>query len=192
MAARIGIMVGSLRAGSFNQALGDCLVATLTVLGAAIWRPDAALFSLPLYHGDLEAGDFPQAARELKAGLKACDAIVFVSPEYNGSVSPLLKNAIDWASRPTDGEGMLDLVAFRGKPAALCSASIGPYGGVRACAHLRGIAQALQMLVLPEELRIGVAHGAFDDEGELREAMANTQLDLITRRLIDVTVRLCR
>ena len=190
MAVRIGILVGSVRAGSFNQALANHVATVLGAKGADVWWPDAAAIDLPIYHGDRERDDFPVAAEALKRGLAACSGLVLVSPEYNGSTSPLLKNLIDWASRPTGGEGPLAMAAFRGKPVALASASVGPYGGVRALGHLRQIVQALQMIALPEEIRVPVAATAFDADGALSNELALAQIDLVTARLIDLAGRL--
>jgi NAD(P)H-dependent FMN reductase len=190
LALRIGIIVGSVRAGSHNQALARLIAAALESRGAQVWQPDAAALDLPLYHGDRERDDFPAAAEALKRGLAACAGLVLVSPEYNGSTSPLLKNVIDWASRSTGEEPPLAMTAFRGKPIALASASIGPYGGVRALGHLRQITQALQAIALPEEIRVATAASAFDTFGGLSDLVATAQLDMVVGRLLDLAGRL--
>jgi NAD(P)H-dependent FMN reductase len=190
LAVRIGIIVGSVRSGSHNQALADCIASALQVGGAEVWRPDAAALDLPIYHGDRERDDFPPAAEALKRDLAACAGLVLVSPEYNGSTSPLMKNVIDWTSRSTGDEPPLAMRAFRGKPLALASASIGPYGGVRALGHLRQIVQALQAIALPEEIRVPVASTAFEADGRLANPMAATQLELVVDRLLHLAGRL--
>ncbi|HEX7848327.1 MAG TPA: NADPH-dependent FMN reductase [Sphingomonas sp.] len=190
MAIRIGIIVGSVRSGSHNQALADCIASALRARHAELWRPDAAALDLPIYHGDRERDDFPPAAKVLKHELAACAGLVLVSPEYNGSTSPLMKNVIDWTSRSTGDEPPLAMSAFRGKPLALASASIGPYGGVRALGHLRQIVQALQAIALPEEIRVPVASTAFEADGRLANPTAAAQLELVVDRLLDLAGRL--
>ncbi len=125
----IGVFVGSLRKDSFNRRLA-------TALGK-LAPPEAAfefvqIDGLPLYNQDFDA-DYPPACRRLKQTIAACDALLFVTPEYNRSIPGVLKNAIDIASRPY-GES-----AFAGKPAAVCGASIGAIGTSLAQQHLRNI-----------------------------------------------------
>src|SRR3546814_6336846 len=97
--------------------------------------------------------------------------LLFVSPEYNGSLPPLLKNAIDWASRPTGDESLVALTAYRGKAAAIMSASISPFGGLRGLMHLRQILSTIQMLVIPEQVVVPAAHAAFAEDGSLKEPL---------------------
>lgn len=192
MAATIALLVGSLRTGSYNQKLADVAEKIVRARGHRVWRPNHDAYQMPIYHGDLEQSDFPPPGLALKSGIAVCDAILFVAPEYNGSVSPLLKNVIDWTSRSTDGEPPLALTAYRGKAAGLLSASIGPTGGVRALGHLRQICQALQMIVVPQEVRVGNAAAAFTPEGALADAGAATQLDLLLNSFLSLTERLAR
>src|SRR3546814_5432594 len=97
--------------------------------------------------------------------------LLFVSPEYNGSLPPLLKNAIDWASRPTGDEGLVALTAYRGKAAAVMSASISPFGGLRGLMHLRQILSTIQMLVIPEQVVVPAAHRSEEHTSELQSLM---------------------
>ncbi|RVT94202.1 NADPH-dependent FMN reductase [Sphingomonas crocodyli] len=190
MAITIGLLVGSARAGSYNQLLADRIAAALTAGGATVWTPDGSAIDLPIFHADREREGFPEAAETLKRGLAACQGLVLISPEYNGSVSPLIKNLIDWASRSTLGEPPLTLAAFKGKPVLLASASIGPFAGVRAIGHLREIAQAIQLIALPEEIRVGAATTAFDTDGNLTNPATAGQIDAVAARLIDIAGRL--
>src|SRR5690606_18551372 len=137
--------------GSFNRALARLAAARLAAHGAEVVEVDLATFDLPLYSAALEAEAFPPDALRLKQLFAAQDGLLFVSPEYNGSVPPLLKNAIDWASRPTGDEGLVALTAYRGKATAVMAASISPFGGLRALAHLRQILSTVQTLVIPEQ-----------------------------------------
>ena len=182
----IAVIVGSTREGSFNKALGELAVNSLAAHGANVVRVDLAAFDLPLYSAALEAGDFPADALRLKMLLAEQDGLLFVSPEYNGSLPPLLKNAIDWASRPTGDEGLVALTAYRGKAAAIMSASTSPFGGLRGLMHLRQILSTIQMLVIPEQVVVPAAHAAFAEDGSLKEALPASLVDMTAARLVAV------
>lgn len=184
--AKIAVIVGSTREGSFNRALGSLAIKALEAQGAIVADVDLATFDLPLYSAALEAEAFPADAQRLKQLFAAQDGLLFVSPEYNGSVSPLLKNAIDWASRPTGEESLVALSAYRGKAAAIMSASISPFGGLRGLMHLRQILATIQMLVIPEQVLVPNAHAAFDEDGALKEALPATLIGLTAARLVKV------
>ena len=189
---RIAIIVGSTREGSFNRALGAAAARALGAQGAEVTTVDLAEYDLPLYSAALEANAFPADARRLKQLLAAQDGLLVVTPEYNGSIPPLLKNAIDWASRPTDGEPMLALSAYRGKVAAVMSASLSPFGGMRAVTHLRQILGTLQMLVVPEQVQLPAAHMAFDEQGALKDAMVAGLVDMTAASLVRVAAALAQ
>ncbi|KTD99926.1 hypothetical protein ATE68_05835 [Sphingopyxis sp. H038] len=182
----IAVIVGSTREGSFNRALGEVAAASLEAQGASVTRVDLAAFDLPLYSAAREANDFPSDALKLKALFTAQDGLLFVSPEYNGSLTPLLKNAIDWASRPTGDESMVALTAYRGKVAAIMSASISPFGGLRGLMHLRQILSTIQMLVIPEQVLVPNAHAAFAEDGSLKEPLPASLVEMTAGRLIAV------
>jgi|SRR3546814_499856 len=184
--AKIAVVVGSTREGSFNRMLGKLAIRALQAQGAAVTDVDLADFDLPLYSAAIEAGAFPADAQRLKEIFAAQDGLLFVSPEYNGSVSPLLKNAIDWASRPTGGESLVALSAYRGKASAIMAASISPFGGLRGLIHLRQILSTIQTLVIPEQVLIPNAHAAFDEDGHLKEALPASLVDLTAARLVAV------
>jgi NAD(P)H-dependent FMN reductase len=182
----IAVIAGSTRAGSFNRALGELAAVSLESQGANVTRVDLAAFDLPLYSSALEANAFPPDALKLKALFAAQDGLLFVSPEYNGSLSPLLKNAIDWASRPTGDESLVALTGYRGKAAAIMSASISPFGGLRGLMHLRQILSTIQMLVIPEQVVVPNAHAAFAEDGSLKEALPASLVEMTAGRLIAV------
>ena len=184
--AKIAVVVGSSREGSYNRALGDLAVKALTQSGARVTDIDLASLDLPIYSGHLEATAFPAAARDLKATFNAQDGFLFVSPEYNGSVTPLLKNAIDWASRPGEGKSPIALSAFRGKASAMMAASIGPFGGLRSLLHLRQILSTVQTVAIPDQLLVPMADSAFDDDGQLRVPLQATLVETIAQRLVTV------
>ncbi len=182
----IAVIVGSTREGSYNRALGELAAASLEAQGATVTRVDLAAFDLPLYSAALETNTFPSDALKLKTLFAAQDGLLFVSPEYNGSLSPLLKNAIDWASRPTGDEGLVALTAYRGKAAAIMSASISPFGGLRGLMHLRQILSTIQMLVIPEQVVVPNAHAAFAEDGSLKEPLPASLVDMTAARLVAV------
>jgi NAD(P)H-dependent FMN reductase len=121
---------------------------------------------MPLYDGDLEVeSGMPAPAKALKELARASNGFVFASPEYNGSYPAILKNAIDWISRPEPGERHLEV--FAGKPAAILSASPGPGGGRRVLRQLRQLLEMMRVAVIPQELAIPRASEAFDSAGQL-------------------------
>lgn len=183
---RIAVVVGSVREGSFNRALGKLAIEALEAQGAVVTDVDLAGFDLPLYSAALEADNFPADAGRLKTLFAAQDGLLFVSPEYNGSVSPLLKNAIDWASRPTGEESLVALSAYRGKASAVMSASISPFGGLRGLMHLRQILSTIQTIVIPEQVLIPNAHAAFDETAKLKDALPASLVDMTASRLVAV------
>ncbi|MBO9694659.1 MAG: NAD(P)H-dependent oxidoreductase [Sphingopyxis sp.] len=182
----IAVIVGSTREGSYNRALGELAASSLEAQGAGVTRVDLAAFDLPLYSSALEADAFPPDAQQLKMLLAAQDGLLFVSPEYNGSLPPLLKNAIDWASRPTGDEGLVALSAYRGKAAAIMSASISPFGGLRGLMHLRQILSTIQMIVIPEQVVVPNAHVAFAGDGSLKEPLPASLVEMTAGRLVAV------
>lgn len=192
MAVSVAIVVGSAREGSFNAMLARLAAERMGAQGAAVTTIDLAALALPLYCEDREHGAYPPAAGTLKQQLATSDAVLFVTPEHNGAPSALLKNAIDWASRPTGGEGPLALTAFRGGTAAIMAASTGPFGGLRALAQLRQILGTVQMMVIPEQVALPFADRAFDAEGQLVDPLAGTILDAVLTRLLDTADRLRR
>ena len=182
-AVRILVLAGSGRDGSFNQRLADAAAAFASAQGADVKSIRLEEFDLPVYSHRLETTEFPENARRLRALFVQHDAVLMASPEYNGSISSLLKNAIDWVSRPTDGEGPLALSAFRGKVAGILSASPGPYGGLRGLMHLRQILGTVQMLVVPEQAAVPFADRAFDGDA-LVDPVTLQVLPLLVQRVI--------
>jgi len=163
---RILAFAGSARKDSFNVKLVHIAAAGARAAGAEVTVLDLNDFPMPLFNQDLEATDGPppQASR-LKEIMRAHGGLLIASPEYNSSISPLLKNTIDWVSRPADGEQML--AAYQGKVAGLMSASPGRLGGLRGLVHLRSILSNIGVLVIPDQVAVGEAGAAFDDSGDL-------------------------
>jgi NAD(P)H-dependent FMN reductase len=127
-------------------------------------------YPIPLFNQDEEAANGqPESVRELKALFVEHDALLLASPEYNGLITPLFKNTLDWLSRKAGDEP--SMVAYRGKTAALLAASFGRFGGLRGLVHARALLTNLGVLTVSQQAAIGNAGEAFDDAGQLaREA----------------------
>ncbi len=166
---KILAFAGSMREESFNKKLIKIAVAGARKAGAEVTLIDLAEYRLPLYDGDLEEKEgLPKLAQELKKMMIEQDGFMIASPEYNSSISGVLKNVIDWVSRPEKGE-TVTLPAFRGKISAIMSASPSPLGGLRGLVTLRSILENIQCMVLPEQVIIGNAHNAFTHDGQLQD-----------------------
>jgi chromate reductase, NAD(P)H dehydrogenase (quinone) len=160
---------GSLRAGSFNTSLLQAaLEAQPEGVELELWE---GLGDLPLYDEDLE-DDAPESVRRLRDDWAAADAILFSTPEYNGSVPGGLKNAIDWASRPK-----LEAV-LRNKPVAVVGASTGQFGALWAQQDLKRILGIAGARVVGTEIPVSRAHERFDTEGRLLDGEVFEQLRL--------------
>jgi chromate reductase len=174
---RLLIIAGSARSGSLNLRLAGAAAALAREAGASVDAFDLRALKLPLYDGDLEAASgVPEGARRLLDAIRTADALLLVTPEYNGFPTPLLINAFDWLSRlgPTD-ERPAGLAATANKPVALLSASPGPLGGLRSMNFLRQYLQmAFAMVVVPQQFALSRAHEAFDTDGALKDERARS------------------
>ncbi len=165
---RILAFAGSARKDSLNKKLVRIAAAGAESAGAQVTLIDLADYPMPLYDGDLEAADgLPENAKKLKALFKEHEGLLLSSPEYNGSISPLLKNTIDWVSRAEPGEA--PLACYQGKVAALLAASPGGWGGIRALPHVAQILNGIGVSVLPGMRSLPAANAAFDDDGNLKD-----------------------
>ncbi len=184
---RVAILSGSLRRDSYNGLLVRYVGSYMASAGGVeIDEISLRDLNLPMYCEDaLEADGFPPGVVELKKRLVAADAVLVASPEYNGSLSGALKNAIDWASSP--GEGEKPLACFKGKVCGLLSASPGAMGGLTGLGHLRQILTRLQMVVVPTEYALGVAHEAFDEAGNLKDERAATMAKGVGLAVLEMT-----
>jgi chromate reductase len=166
---------GSLRQGSYNRALLR-LVVELVPNSAKLEVFE--LDGIPLFNQDLESSP-PEKVKEFKRKIKAADALLIVTPEYNYSVPGVLKNAIDWASRPYGDN------AFEGKPVAMMSASIGMLGGARAQYHLRQSLVFLNMHpVNKPEVFVNFASQKFDDKGRLLDEKTKELIGELLNNLV--------
>ena len=186
---RIIAFAGSLRRDSFNRKLVRVAASGAADAGSEIEVVDLADYPLAVFDQDLEEREgLPTHARALKDLFIAADGILISSPEYNGSISAALKNTLDWVSRPVDGEA--PMAPFKGKVAGLVAASPGALGGLRGLVHLRAILGNLGMIVLPDQVAVGRAHGAFDADGGMTDAKVEARVLGVGRRLSEVASRL--
>jgi chromate reductase len=184
--ARVLIVPGSARHQAFSKQTARAALAALERAGAAATLIDLGDFEMPLYHADLEARDgLPPAVRRLQGLIAAHQALVVASPEYNGSMPPLLLNALDWCSRrdPND-RAASGLAIFADKPAALIGSSASWLGGLRALIHLRDLLGYLGMIVLPQQLVVPRANAAFDAAGELIDERQRATLTALAAALV--------
>ncbi|WP_425088996.1 NADPH-dependent FMN reductase [Stappia sp.] len=183
---RILTFSGSTRSGSYNTRLAELVTRTASEAGAEATRISLADYPMPIYNGDLEANEgVPEAAKALKEVMQAHHGIFIASPEYNTSVSPLLKNTLDWVSR-LSADGEPPAAAFKSRVFALGAASPGALGGIRGLMGLRTIMEiGYGALVIPEMSTVPAAASAFDDDGALSNERAAGLLEAMVKRLID-------
>jgi chromate reductase, NAD(P)H dehydrogenase (quinone) len=181
---------GSTRTASTNKLVLAIAVAAAERQGATVTVVDLRDYPLPIYDGDLEdTTGVPENALRLKALFKANRGLMIASPEYNTSISGVLKNTIDWVTRPVPGEGFLE--CFNGKVAALLSASLGPMGGIRSQAHLRQILSGIGVTVIPEHWGVpGATPKLFDEIGNLRDEASQAQVQRVGTSLAAFLARL--
>jgi chromate reductase, NAD(P)H dehydrogenase (quinone) len=185
--ARILAFAGSTRKASFNKLLVAAAVKSAKAAGAKVTLIDLKDFPLPLFDEDYETEyGMPENAARLKKLFIEHNALLIASPEYNSSISAVLKNAIDWISRRAKGEPMK--AAFLGKTAAIMAASPGGLGGIRGLVHLRSILQNVGVLVMPDQIMLPEAHTAFNDDGTLNNERKQASIDALTEELVE-TVR---
>jgi NAD(P)H-dependent FMN reductase len=156
------VFAGSTRAESYNKKLAKEAADVAKRLGAKVTLIDLKDYAMPFYDADLEAKGMPKNAKKLRDLMVKSDAIVIATPEYNGSLPAVLKNALDWASRGEDGQPSRD--AYKGKSFALLSASPGQGGGARAIAHLQSVIENCGGAVLDTQISVGSAFNAFTDK----------------------------
>ncbi len=173
---RILAFAGSARADSYNKRLVKIAADGARAVGAEATLIDLRDYRLPLFDQDLEAAEgLPDKARELKEIMLKHDGLLIAAPEYNSSITALLKNTIDWVSRPSDGEKAL--TAYEGKVAAIMSASPGRLGGLRGLFHLRSILSNIGVLVIPDQVAVSEAHKAFGSDGNIVDEKTQSSVE---------------
>jgi chromate reductase len=184
---KVLVFAGSIRTGSFNARLAAIAAKEIARAEAEITRISLLDFPLPLYDGDLEARSGPpENAVKLKRMFCAHQGVFIASPEYNASLTPLLKNTIDWISRVREKQEP-PLSAYRNRVFALGAASNGTLGGMRSLMALR---QSLELgcgaLVIPEQIAVREASHAFDENDDLKDERSAALLRTLARRLVEL------
>jgi chromate reductase len=189
-ALKILVIPGSLRTGSLNAMLAAAAAQELVRAGAEVTRISLGDFPLPIYDGDLQSkSGVPKNAVNFKRMIGAHHGVLIVTPEYNSSLPPLLKNAIDWVSRVQDAHETRGQV-FRERAFAIAAASAGRLGGTRGLAALRLVLAACHAPVIPNQLALSFADQAYDDMDRLKHPGDIEALDALVRQLIDVSQRM--
>lgn len=170
----IAFICASLRHGSINQSLEAALMIKATALGAEPTKVNLSDYEMPLFHGDIQA---PDTVKALIEHLKSFDAVVIVTPEYNGSLPPLLKNVIDWTSTVETGH-------LTGPIYGIASCTPGPMSGIMCLRQLHYILTRLGAEVVPTQVGCGKAAAAFDGDGRLSIEPTNGLADKMLGQLI--------
>lgn len=187
--SKILAFAGSTRTESYNKKLARIAVEGAREAGGEVTLIDLRDFPLPLFDEDLERErGAPAEAQALRRLFLENEGLLIASPEYNSSISAVLKNAIDWVSRPRPGEPAF--APFVGKVATILAASPGSLGGLRGLVHLRAILGNLQVIVLPEQIAIPEASAAFGPDGQLIDPAKQRRTAGIGRKLVEVLDRL--
>jgi NAD(P)H-dependent FMN reductase len=182
--ARLLFFAGSARAGSHNKKLARLGAKIAEANGIPATFLDLDDYPMPIYHGDLEASDGqPENAKKLKAVMEAHSGIFIASPEYNASITPLLKNSLDWVSH-VRSEGEAPLQVYKTRVFALGSASPGGMGGLRSLITVRQVLElGLGALVLPDQFAGPRAHEAFGEDGHLKNKEAQETFKALLQKL---------
>lgn len=184
---KILVIPGSTRTGSHNVRLAALAAKELTLLDAEVTRISLADYPLPIYEADLDARiGQPANALKLKQTMQAHHGIFITSPEYSASVTPLLKNALDWVSRVRE-RGDPTYAAFKNRVFAIAAASPGASGGLRSLMALRQILElGCGALVIPEQVAVPSAEFAFDQMDEFVEIRLTNLLRAELTRLVEM------
>nr|MDZ8228703.1 NAD(P)H-dependent oxidoreductase [Nostoc sp. ChiQUE02] len=186
---KILAFAGSTRIDSYNKKLVKIAAAGAKAAGAEVTYIDLRDLPLPLYDEDLEAQEgLPANARTFKELMISHQGLLIASPEYNSSLTAVLKNAIDWASRPAPNEA--PLAAFAGKVASIMSASPGALGGLRGLVHLRSILGNIKVLVLPDQIAVPKAYEAFNPDGTLVDPKQQESIEKLGDGLTKILLKL--
>jgi chromate reductase, NAD(P)H dehydrogenase (quinone) len=186
---KILVIPGSLRTGSHNARLAALATKELALAEAEVTRISLQDYALPLFDADLATDSgLPAAAVQLKRMVMAHQGVFITSPEYSASVTPLLKNTIDWISRGGGRDrGEANYTAFKGRVFAIGAASSGSGGGVRSLMALRQILElGCGALVIPEQISVPRADQAFDDMDNLKDEVLAAALKAAVRRLVEL------
>jgi NAD(P)H-dependent FMN reductase len=181
---------GSARTDSYNKKLVLIATAGAREAGAEVTVIDLKDFPMPLFNEDLESADgLPENAKKIKQLMQDHHGFLIAAPEYNGCITPLLKNTIDWASR-AESKDEPPLSCYRGKTAALVSASPGGFGGMRGLVVVRALLGNIGVTLVPDQVCISAAYQAFDEQGNLVDAKKQEAVKAMGRALAEMTGKL--
>ena len=184
---KILVFPGSNRSGSINAKLAGVITKELALKGAEVTRISLADYPLPLFDEDLESEKgIPDNVMKLARLFASHQGIVIVTPEYNSSLPPLLKNMLDWVSRVAKDNGK-PLAPYRGNYFALAASSGGGLGGIRVLPHVRDILVSIGAQVITEQVALANAYNAYDDMENLKEGRSRDLLDNLCVSLIEKT-----
>ncbi|MCO6390929.1 FMN reductase [Aliihoeflea aestuarii] len=185
MTPKILVFAGSIRSGAYSGKTADLAHKELAVQGADVTRISLADYPLPLMDEDLESEKgVPQNAVKLAGLFDGHDAVLIATPEYNGSIPPLVKNAIDWISRVSKIDGR-PVRPFNGKVMALCSSSAGHFAGIRSGAHLRAVLSHIQADVIAPQVSVPNGGSAFEENGAFKDDRLRKGMERLCKTLID-------
>lgn len=188
-APKILAFAGSARKDSWNKMISKIAAEGAREKGADVTWIDLRDYELPLFDQDLEtASGLPENAKKLKKLFIENDGLLITCPEYNSSITPLLKNTFDWVSR-AETKTETSLSAYKGKAAALLAASPGALGGLRGLVTVRSILGNIGVMVLPDQMAISKAHEALDSLGKLKDPKQETAVKQIGANLVDFLTR---
>lgn len=189
--AKILAFAGSTRQGSFNQAIVDVAAQGAIEAGAEVTVINLADYAMPIFNEDEEAkSGIPERARAFKALMIEHDGFLIASPEYNSSYPALLKNAIDWASRMSEGEK--PLAAYRGKVAGIMAASAGGLGGMRVLVVLRMLLENLGVIVAPNQKAIAKVDGLMGDDHQIVDEKTIKQLKNLGKQTAELADKIAQ
>ena len=182
---KILVFAGSLRIGAFSISTADAAMKELALQGADVSRISLGDYPLPIMDQNLEnEKGVPENALKLARQIAAHDGMLIASPEYNASIPPLLKNALDWVSR-VRRDGARPFKPFDGKVAALCSSSNGNFAGARALYHLRAVLMHCHVEVITPQCSVSKASEAFDEDGQFKDEALRHRMEVVCRTLIE-------
>lgn len=186
---KILAFAGSAKETSLNKKLVQIAASGAKAAGAEVTYIDLKNLPMPLFDEDLEAQQgIPATVREFKDLMLAHQGLLIACPEYNSSITPLLKNVIDWASRPEPN--LPGLACFNHKVAALMSASPGGFGGMRGLVHVRAILESIGVLVIPEQRSISQALEAFNEDGTLKDPKQQQDVENLGAKVANLLIKL--
>jgi chromate reductase, NAD(P)H dehydrogenase (quinone) len=185
MTPKILVFPGSIRSGSFNGRLADVAASTLSRFGADVTRISLADYPMPILDEDLQKREgIPENVMKLARMIEAQHGLFLACPEYNSSITPLMKNTIDWVSR-VSRDGERPLKAWKGKTIALGSASNGHFAGVRGLYHVRSVLMNVGAQIITEQCSVASAATGFSEDGTIADERVAAMLETACRSLVD-------